>query len=326
MEQELIGIVILVVAILLDTLFGDPQKLPHLIVGYGKLISFFEKGLNKGNQKLLKGLGMVIVLVTLSFIIPFGIIAYFQQAEWWIANILFSSIMLFYCLANKTLVKEGKAVLKVLEKEGLEAGRKRLSWIVGRDTTNLDEQSIKRATFETLSENLSDGVIAPLFFFACFGVPGAMAYKMINTLDSMVGYKNEKYHLFGKFSAKLDDVVNYIPARLTAIFMLLVSFRLGGLIFVFREGKKHSSPNAAYPEAALAYILNCRFGGPNYYGGKLVYKPYIGENNRPIEFEEINRVASVNYKTTFFTTFLIIGLFYFLHLYPVFEFSFWWTK
>jgi len=129
---------------------------------------------------------------------------------------------LFYCLANKTLVDEGKAVFKALKNDGLEAGRKRLSWIVGRETTNLTPQQIRKATFETMSENLSDGVIAPLFYFLLFGIPGALVYKMINTLDSMIGYKSDRYEQFGKFAAKLDDVVNYIPARLTAVFMLLV--------------------------------------------------------------------------------------------------------
>ena len=214
--------------------------------------------------------------------------------------------MLFYCLANKTLVREGKAVFKVLHSEGLQAGRKRLSWIVGRETNKLSEQQIRVATFETMSENLSDGVIAPLFYFLILGVPGAMAYKMINTLDSMIGYKNDRYIKFGKFAAKLDDVVNFIPARITAVLMLLVQFKMKGISFVLKQGKKHSSPNAGYPEAALAYILNCRFGGPNYYHGKLVDKPFIGHNNREIKHYEIKMVSAVNYKVSMLFVLLII--------------------
>lgn len=302
---------VLLIAIVLDTLFGDPRRLPHLIVGYGKLISYFDKNWNRDrNNKLARGFIMTIILVSLAFLIPFVLNYILIWQNLWFVNILLSSVLLFYCLANKTLVKEGKAVFKVLKKDGLEAGRKRLSWIVGRDTSNLDKQSIKKATLETLSENLSDGVIAPLFYFALLGVPGAMAYKMVNTLDSMVGYKNNKYEQFGKASAKLDDIVNFLPARITALLMLIVSLKIKGLKFLIREGKKHSSPNAGYPEAALAYILNCRFGGPNYYNGKLVDKPYIGSNNRKIKFHEIDRVSLINYSTTFFMVFLIVISFY----------------
>ena len=304
MELEAI---ILIVAIVLDTVLGDPRKLPHLIVGYGKLIIVGERNLNRQENRFVKGMVLTIILVALAFAVPFYLIAWFQENDWVEINVVFSSILLFYCLANKTLVKEGKEVFKALKKGGVEAGRKRLSWIVGRDTTTLDDQSIKRATFETLSENLSDGVIAPLFFFACLGVPGAMAYKMINTLDSMIGYKNERYKEFGEFTARLDDIANFIPARITALLMLLVTFRLNGIPFLFNEGKKHSSPNAGYPEAALAFILNCRFGGPNFYGGKLVDKPYIGFNDREIQLKEINKVSLINYTVTF-TAVVIIGI------------------
>lgn len=301
-------IIALLSAFILDLVFGDPRKLPHLIVYYGKTIAWGEKVLNhKGNQ-FIKGTLLSILLVSSSFLIPFGIISYFQVVDYTLISILFSTIMLFYCLANRTLIKEGYAVFNALKKEGLEAGRKRLSWIVGRETSNLTAQQIRSATFETMSENLSDGVIAPLFYFALFGVPGAMAYKMINTLDSMIGYKNERYEQFGKFAAKLDDVANYIPARLTAILMLLVNGTPQGIGFLVEEGKKHSSPNAGYPEAALAYILDCQFGGPNYYHGKLVDKPYIGHYARILKHEEIHRVAKLNVYTSFVTVSLIVLL------------------
>lgn len=301
-------IYILLFAFCLDLLFGDPKWLPHLIVLFGNSISFGERVLNKGNYKLLKGMLLTIILVVISFTIPLLIINYLNSNNFRLTSLLFSITMLFYCLANKTLIKEGKAVFKTLLNEGIEAGRKRLSWIVGRETNNLNEQQIRVATFETMSENLSDGVIAPLFYFLILGVPGAMAYKMINTLDSMIGYKNERYLLFGSFAAKLDDVANYIPSRITALLMLLVQFKMHGISFVFKEGKKHSSPNAGYPEAALAYILNCQFGGPNYYHGKLVDKPFIGNNNRNIEHDEIKRVAIINYSSSTLFTIFIIGL------------------
>lgn len=301
------AIYILVIAFVLDFIFGDPKKLPHLIIGYGNSISLGEKLLNKNKYKFLKGAVLTIILVSISFITPYLIIHYLNAYDFLFINIVFSIVMLFYCLANKTLVKEGNTVFTILKNEGLEAGRKRLSWIVGRETNQLSEQQIRVATFETMSENLSDGVIAPLFFFLILGVPGAMAYKMINTLDSMIGYKNDRYIAFGKFAAKLDDVANYIPARITALFMLLVTFKLKGISFVFKEGKKHSSPNAGYPEAALAYILDCQFGGPNYYHGKLVDKPFIGNNNREIKHEEIKTVSQINYKTSILFSLMIIG-------------------
>lgn len=297
---------VLIAAVVLDTVFGDPKGIPHLIVGFGNLIAWGESILNKGGHKFIKG--MFLTLFCTSVVIGFSYGIYFVwdyfNFKW--GYLISVTILLFYCLANKTLVDEGKAVFNKLKDEGLEAGRKRLSWIVGRETSNLTEQQIRKATFETMSENLSDGVIAPLFYFLCLGIHGALVYKMINTLDSMIGYKSERYEQFGKFAAKLDDVVNYIPARLTAIVMLLVTFNLKGLTFVFREGKNHSSPNAGYPEAALAYILSCQFGGSNIYHGKLVYKPFIGTNHRELKHEEINKVSSINYRVTFL--FVVLGV------------------
>ncbi len=300
-------IVVLLTAFVLDVLLGDPRKLPHLIVGYGNLIAYLEKKLNKGNHKLFKG--FVTVLFCIATVLVVYMCIDFLLHDYLLMNIFVSIVLLFYCLANTTLVREGKAVFFELEHKGLEAGRKRLSWIVGRDTKELTEQQIKKATFETMAENLSDGVIAPMFYFVCFGVAGALVYKMINTLDSMIGYKNERYEQFGKFAAKLDDVANYIPARLTAILMLMVTCKLKGLRFVFQQGKNHSSPNAGYPEAALAYILSCQFGGPNSYFGKLVHKPFIGTNTRRLDFNEINKVAAINYKTSIL--FLMLGIVYF---------------
>ena len=312
--MALTPIYILLAAFVLDLIFGDPRKLPHLIVYFGNSISLGEQWFNRGDSRVFKGAAVTLVLVALAFALPYAIIFSLNHYELLWANLTFSVIMLFYCLANKTLVKEGYAVFNTLKNEGLEAGRKRLSWIVGRETDKLEAQEIRIATLETLSENLSDGVIAPLFYFFLFGIPGAMAYKMINTLDSMIGYKNERYAQFGKFAARLDDVANFIPARLTAVLMLLVTLKPQGMGFIFREGKKHSSPNAGYPEAALAYILNCRFGGPNYYHGKLVEKPYIGSNKRTIEHHEIKRAAFVNYASS--SLFVLLGiLFLYLRYY-----------
>ncbi len=187
----------------------------------------------------------------------------------------------------------------MLHNQGLEAGRKQLSRIVGRDTTQLTAQQIRIAVLETMSENLSDGVVAPLFYYALAGIPGMMTYKMINTLDSMLGYRSARYEQFGKFAARLDDVANFIPARLTALLMVLVSGSWRGFLFTIKYGHKHKSPNAGYPEAALAGILNCRFGGPNRYHGQLVSKPYIGKQDRLIQPEEIERISRINHCTCF---------------------------
>ena len=171
--------------------------------------------------------------------------------------------------------------------------------IVGRDTSELSAQEVRTAALETLAENLSDGVIAPLFWYALLGVPGMMAYKMVNTLDSMIGYRNERYKDFGCFAARLDDVANYLPARLTALLMVLASGRISLIKFVWKYGDQHASPNSGYPEAALAGILDCRFGGPHNYFGQEVWKPFIGEHERLFTTSDmqvsvrINRLAEV---------------------------------
>ncbi len=307
MEYTLI-LIPLVIGYLLDLLFGDPRWLPHPIRLFGNTISRGEKILNIGTLRFWKGMFLTILLVSsvlFSFYtlqqltLPYPMIYY-----------IFTSLFVFYALANKSLIDEGKAVFEALAK-GLEHGRKRVSWIVGRETDQLNEQQIKTAVFETMSENLSDGVIAPLFYYALLGVSGAMGYKMINTLDSMIGYKNERYLNFGKFAAKLDDVANYIPSRITALLMLVVTGKLHKIPFVLHYGKQHSSPNAGYPEAALAAILDCKFGGPNYYHGQLVDKPYIGTNNRTLQDYEIKTVAGINQKVTFVFV-LLIGTVYVL--------------
>ena len=178
-----------------------------------------------------------------------------------------------------------------------EEGRRQVARIVGRDTSNLSPQEIRAAALETLSENLSDGVIAPMFWFALLGLPGMMAYKMVNTLDSMIGYKNERYLEFGRIAALIDDIANYIPARLTAYLMLLVSNNWGKRDFVRRFGPEHASPNSGYPEAALAAGLDCQFGGTHDYFGKPVEKPYIGTNARPFTTEDMRIAIQVNSNT-----------------------------
>ncbi|MEM6845505.1 MAG: adenosylcobinamide-phosphate synthase CbiB [Bacteroidota bacterium] len=310
--MEIAPIYILLSAFVLDSVLGDPRWMPHLIVLFGNAISVGEKALNKGNHKFMKGLALVVLLVVAAYVATYLLLVGLQLVHPILADSV-AVVILFYCLANRTLIQEGQAVFSVLKTQGLEAGRKRLAWIVGRDTTHLNEQQIRTATLETLSENLSDGVIAPIFYYFVFGVPGAVTYKMINTLDSMIGYKSDRYRAFGKVAARLDDVANFIPARITAFLMLVVSGKLSGLNFVLREGQQHASPNAGYPEAALAYILDCQFGGPNTYQGILVEKPYIGRNPRIITDQDLKTATYVNWASSILFILLYGIIFFVLH-------------
>jgi adenosylcobinamide-phosphate synthase len=292
MEPVYYSVIGLLIGFILDQLLGDPEKLPHPIVGFGHLISFGEKRLNKGKYLFAKGAIMTLILV-ISIYLATKLFINITTNYNYISNLSLTAIIVFYCLSARTLRAEVRQVFEALE-QSTDAGRKQLSRIVGRDTATLQPQHIRSAALETLAENLSDGVIAPLFWFALLGAPGMLTYKMINTLDSMIGYKNDRYFYFGKFAARLDDIANYIPARITAFLMLLSANKLSKTDFVFKNGNKHSSPNSGYPEAALAAILNCRFGGPNRYFGKIVNKPFIGSNDRLLVLDDMQSAVKIN--------------------------------
>ena len=283
---------------MLDFFFGDPTRLPHPIVGFGKLIAAGEKWLNRGKNRRLKGALMAIFLITATAAATWGLLYGLQilgtkiGAGIWLRRAA-EAILIFFCLAGTTLIKEVKEVFRAVD-ESVEKGREQVARIVGRDTAGLSAQEIRTAALETLAENLNDGVIAPLFWLMLLGVPGMMAYKMINTLDSMIGYRNERYIDFGRFAAKTDDVAGWIPARLTAFLMLLAAGKLKLMPFVHKYGRQHLSPNSGYPEAALAAILDCRFGGPHDYFGEEVVKPYIGENDREIVTADMHKAVLIN--------------------------------
>ena len=317
----------LLIGWLLDLFFGDPQKLPHPIVWFGKMIAACEHQYNKGTHRKLKGALIAIGLILFVFATTWmlrkilGIFALFifdgtreQVYQIPILLYIFDALAIFYCLAGTTLIREVREVFLALDRS-LEEGRKQVARIVGRDTSELSAQEVRTAALETLAENLSDGVIAPLFWLAILGTPGMLAYKMVNTLDSMIGYKTERYRDFGCWAAHIDDIANYIPARLTALLMLLYSPpKLGGvrgglrstsgrllpsgrknrLKFVLKFARNHASPNSGYPEAALAAILDSRFGGPHYYFGELFDKPYIGTNDRPLTTDDMKTAVRVN--------------------------------
>ena len=283
---------------LMDLLLGDPAWLPHPVVGFGRLIAACEKRWNKGENRRRKGAWTAIALVAGTFILTLAVILGLRAAgealglgHWlqWVAE----AVLIFFCLAGTTLIREVREVFRAVDRS-LEEGRLQVARIVGRDTSELSAQEIRTAALETLAENLNDGVIAPLFWLALLGVPGMMAYKMVNTLDSMIGYRNERYIDFGRFAAKMDDATGWIPARLTAFLMLLAAGRLGLLPFVRKYGNQHLSPNSGHPEAALAGILDCRFGGPHRYFGEEVWKPYIGVNERPLTTADMERAVRIN--------------------------------
>lgn len=278
----------------LDLLAGDPRWLPHPVVAFGRAIAWCERQLNKGRGRLVKGAATALTLTALAYLLTAGLLeaARGLSASPW-PGIVIETACVFYCLAGTTLAREVREVFRAADRS-TEEGRRQVARIVGRDTGALSAQEVRTAALETLAENLSDGVVAPLFWYALLGAPGMMAYKMINTLDSMIGYRNERYRLFGRFAARMDDAANYVPARLTALLMAVASGRLRVLGFTQRYGRCHASPNSGYPEAALAGILDCRFGGPHDYFGEEVWKPYIGTHDRPLTTADMCLAIRIN--------------------------------
>ena len=290
---------------LLDLSFGDPARLPHPIVWFGKAIAACEHRWNRGNHRKLKGGLVAAGLIAATFLLA-ALLNYVFCMLHFTLYVAFNAIVIFYCLAGTTLVREVRAVFLALDRS-LDEGRKQVARIVGRDTSGLSAQEVRTAALETLAENLSDGVVAPLFWFALLGAPGMLAYKMVNTLDSMIGYRTERYRDFGCVAARIDDVANYLPARLTALLMIVSSgWKRGLLRFVRKNGRRHASPNSGYPEAALAGILDCRFGGPHYYFGELFDKPYIGENERELTTADMRRAVRINRRVEVMMVFAVV--------------------
>lgn len=285
---------------ILDFLIGDPYSFPHPVKLMGRIINLQDNLVRRLNKKYLKFMGLIIVLINISlgFFIPYFLLKSIKDIKW-LYNIV-NIYLIYSCIAARCLHFEGVKVLEALD-EGLEQGRKRLSYIVGRDTTNLSEEEIIKATVETVAENTSDGVIAPLLYIMVLGAPGGLIYKFVNTMDSMLGYMNEKYIDLGYFPAKVDDLFNYIPARLTGVLMNLSSlFRfntLNGFKIMIRDRKNHKSPNAIYPEASVAGLLSIQLGGDNFYHGNLVHKPTIGDNSKKINKAHIRSTIEIMYRS-----------------------------
>ena len=277
---------------LLDRLFGDPERLPHPVVLFGKMIAKGERMLNLGKWRVLKGALLAVMLISVVVFATWTMIVVADKVNIYLGMAM-RAILVFYCLAGTTLIREVRQVFYAID-SSLDEGRQQVARIVGRDTSELTDEEVRKAALETLAENLNDGVIAPLFWFAIGGVPAMMGYKMVNTLDSMIAYHSPRYLKFGKAAARIDDIANYIPARLTALLMLIAARRLNLVSFVMKYGPCHASPNSGWPEAALAGILGCRFGGPHKYFGETFDKPYIGNQDKPLTREDMEKAVRIN--------------------------------
>ena len=301
------------IGFVIDFFVGDPHFIPHPVVAIGKLISFLDKKLRIGGgdeRDILRGVWTVLITAAVSVSVP-SVILFIMWKIHPVAYLAVSSIMCAQILAARELVRECAAVEKALEKEDIEEARKAVSYVVGRDTGALDKEGICRAAVETIAENGSDGVIAPLFWMFLLGAAGGFFYKAVNTMDSMLGYKIEKYLDFGRAAARTDDVVNFIPSRISA-FLMIASCplcRLDGrnaLRIFCRDRFKHTSPNAAQTESVFAGALNVRLNGPAFYGGILHEKEYLGDDARPITPADIKKSGHLMYTASFMM--LIIGI------------------
>lgn len=294
---------IVIVAVTLDLLLGDPRWLPHPVVGIGRLISALEKCL----RRLIRNERLAGVLLLISVVGTTALVAYVllkgAAAIHTYLEAALATLLAWTCLAARSLQRESGLVAERLIAADLEGARHYLARIVGRDTDDLDEAEIWRALVETVAENTSDGIIAPLFYLLIGGPVLGLAYKAVNTLDSMVGYRNERYLRFGWASARFDDLVNWLPARMTGLLMVVIAPLVGlsgGAAFriMLRDGKNHSSPNSGIPEAAAAGALAVRLGGANRYFGTIVEKPTIGDPLRELSQDAYRGAVRLMYGST----------------------------
>ncbi|MTI82038.1 MAG: cobalamin biosynthesis protein CobD [Firmicutes bacterium] len=297
-------------ALLLDFLVGDPKWFPHPVVIIGKLILWLEKRMGpmfKGSAgQYFAGVIMVFAVVGSAFFLTWQLIFWSFKISYplgWAVHLL----LLYTVMAAKSLHKHARAVAEPLASGDITAARGQLAKIVGRDTENLTPREVSRGAVETVAENTVDGIIAPLFYAFIGGAPLAMAYKAINTLDSMVGYRDERYGKLGWASARLDDLANYIPARITGLIFLMISpFTPGGLKGTYRamirDAGKHPSPNSGIPESAVAGALRVQLGGTNYYRGKVSHRALMGEDIEMLGEKHINQSIKLMYAVTLITT------------------------
>ena len=304
------------VAFLLDTLIGDPRTRLHPVVLMGNLISLLEKILlraeDSSTAKLIKGAILVSIMLGTSYVIGLLIECAALSTGSLTAEIFIEALTLAFMISPRSLADAGREIHDLLMLGNLNEARRKVGWIVGRDTDQLNEPEIVRATVETIAENTVDGIISPLFFFLIGGLPMAIVYRAANTMDSMLGYKNDKYLYFGRAAARLDDVMNYLPARLTAILFITAAAILNldyrnALHMVRRDADKHPSPNGGYAEAAVAGALNIRLGGFNSYFGRQTFRAYMGEAIEILAANHILLAIRMMYTATIlFLTFALI--------------------
>lgn len=296
----------IVAGFILDLIFGDPHWLPHPICLIGNLIGFLDKKLRRmlapgETALLLGGALMVIIVLVLTFAVPFAVLTLAEQVNPWLRFAL-ETVMCYQIFATKCLRDESMKVYTALKDNDLVDARLKLSWIVGRDTKELDAAEVTKGAVETVAENTADGIIAPMFYMFIGGAPLAFLYKGINTMDSMVGYKNDRYLYFGRCAAKLDDLANLIPARITGLVMIVASYFLNldakrAWKTFWRDRYHHLSPNSAMTESVTAGALNIQLGGDHFYFGKLVHKETIGDDIRPVCPEDIVTTNNLLYMT-----------------------------
>ena len=309
-----ISLVALVMGYILDLIFGDPYWMPHPVRFIGNLISILEKVIRRFMPKTKRGeyiggIILTVMVVSISMVIPLVIILMAKSINTYLA-LTVETFMCYQILATKSLKVESMKVYDELAKNDLPSARKAVSMIVGRDTKDLTFSGVAKAAVETVAENTSDGIIAPMIFIAIGGAPMGFFYKAINTMDSMVGYKNEKYMNFGRFAAKLDDVVNYLPARISAYQMILSSFFLkydykNAFKIYKRDRYNHASPNSAQTESVCAGALDVQLAGNAYYFGKLYEKPTIGDDIREINYDDIKKANRLLYCTSIISIVII---------------------
>ena len=296
-----------VAAFLIDALIGDPRSKFHPVVLMGNLISFLEKILRRDNDGYVKKICMGGILVTTVLFVSYGIgvliLVLVNLAGSYTLKILVEALVLSFMISPRSLAEAGREIYFLLTKENLVEARRKVGWIVGRDTEHLNEAEVVRATIETVSENTVDGIISPLFCFAIGGLPLAIAYRAVNTMDSMLGYKNEKYLYFGRVAARMDDVANFIPARITAILFIAAAFILNldykkAFEMMKRDASKHPSPNGGYAEATVAGALNIQLGGINSYFGVPHFRAYMGDPIEPLNAQHILLTIRLMYTAT----------------------------
>lgn len=309
-------LMMVVAGFLLDLLLGDPHSWPHPVKVIGRLIHYLTNKFNQpayfSRQKRWLGFMTWIITVVLSGIIIYFILylCRFNQLLYLLVGTYFS----YTCISTQQLAIEARKIIKLLQTNDLTLARQQLAMIVGRDTKNLNREEILKATIETVAENTSDGVIAPLCYLMLGGPTLGIIYKSINTLDSMIGYNNEKYRDFGRFAAKCDDLVNYVPARITWLLLIISGWILQGDVHEAwlvgkRDCKKHLSPNSAFPEAVVAGMLHLQLGGPHYYFGKLVNKPYIGDDFQvTVDINHLKEAITMLYVTAIIALIILAGL------------------